>query len=549
MPVLAERKLAKRLVSPESGLVCPDHWSGPDWVYTDGPAVAELCASAKDEQGRYYVPDPQQELGLDLIFAVGENGLPASFSFCVICCRQNLKTGLLKMAALGWLYVTDERLVVWSAHEMSTTTDAQRELAELMKSTPALSRRMPVQRNQGVYEDNNKTRIELNHSGITQQILFKARRKTGGRGLAGDKVVLDEAFALEASHVGSLLPTMMARPHGQVLYASSAGFLGSTILRDVRDRGRAGSSPRLVYLEWGGHWRDCADPDCTHPKDAELRGLDCALDDRELWRLNNPTVSTGRITLQTIADMRQELPPEEFIRECMGRWDQDEEGGKPALDLRAWSTPRDRGGVADPAALAPKKAAVVLDVEPDRSRATIGLAGREQVGQRVVLLADNAPGYDWVVPKLTRMRDKGEVDLLEVALHPSGQAGVLIPKLRAAGFEFTKKDPGEEPGRLRKLTHFDVSRGCATIQHALIEKRIVHLDQAELTDAVAIARTRYVSEAEVWDRRDLELHIGPVVAVGSALHRWDLCTAAPVQPPPSPVRARPRGPSIDSVAF
>jgi hypothetical protein len=50
----------------------------------------------------------------------------------VICCRQNLKTGLFKQAAIGWLYVTDERTVVWSAHEMSTTLDALRDLELLL---------------------------------------------------------------------------------------------------------------------------------------------------------------------------------------------------------------------------------------------------------------------------------------------------------------------------------------------------------------------------------------------------------------------------------
>lgn len=545
MPAGSVRKLAKRLVSPESGLVCPDHWSGPDWVYTDGPAVAELNAAAN------FAPDPQQELGLDLIFAVGPNGLPAAFSFCAICCRQNLKTGLFKQAATGWIFVTDERKVVWSAHEMTTTLDALKELGEMWQDAPALSRRLLPQKNRGIYADNGGERIELYSKLVgTQQILFKARGKTGGRGLAGDKVVLDEAFALQPSHVGSLIPTMMARPHGQVLYGSSAGLAGSTVLLDVRNRGRAGSSPRMFYLEWGGAWRECGDPDCTHPKDAAARGLDCALDDEDLHRRNNPTISTGRISLQTVADMRQELPPPEFLRECMGRWDEEEAGsGKPAIDLRTWSKPVDRGGLADPKVPAPRRAVVVLDVEPSRATASVNLAGLERGGERVVLMTHVKRGWAWVVPLLTSMREKGEVEILEVSLHPSGQAGVLIPALKAAGFKLTTKEPGQEPGRLRKLVHGDVARGCATIQHAVLERRIVHLDQPELTDAVAIARTRYVNEAEVWDRRDMAMEIGPVVGVSTALHRWDLVAAVPTTPPAPARRARPKASAIDRMGF
>lgn len=527
------RSLAKRLVSPESGLICPDHYSGPDWVYTDGPAVAELNAAAG------FGPDPQQELGLDLIFAVGANGLPAAFSFCVICCRQNLKTGLLKQAAIGWLYVTDERLVVWSAHELSTTTEAQRELGELMESHPALSKRMPTQRNRGIYEDNNKTRIELNHSGVTQQIRFKARQKTGGRGLSGDKVVLDEAFALEPSHVGSLLPTMAARPHGQVLYASSAGLAGSAVLRDVRDRGRKGASPRMFYLEWGGAWRDCADPDCHHPKDAEARDLDCALDDRELWRHNNPTISTGRISEQTIADLRQELPPDEFARECMGRWDDDGEmTSPPTINVRTWMSK----ALVDVEAPPVKRAAVTINVAPDRSRASIGVAGAYGPDpDRVLLTVKTNPGFEWVVPQLVKMRDGDNVELLEVALHPSSQAGVLMADLLAAGFELTKKPPAEAPaGALRHLTHTDNGRGCASLQHGVHEQRIVHLQQDEVTNAIAVARTRRINELEVWDQRDPRFEISPVVAISTALERWDLITAVPEAPPPAPRKARAR---------
>lgn len=505
------RKLAKRLASPDAaGLVCPDHWSGPDWVLTDGPAVSELNAKVG------FAPDPQQELGLDMIFAVGRDGLPASFAFCAICCRQNLKTGLFKQTTVGWLYVTEERRVVWSAHEMSTTRDAHKDLTDLICDSPALSRRLPRTSNRGIYDANGQERIEL---ATGQTLKFKARTLSGGRGLSGDKVVLDEAFALRPSHVGSLLPTMTARPHGQVLYGSSAGMSDSSVLRDVRDRGRAGDiSPRLSYLEWGGGWRECSDPDCTHPKDAVARGLDCVLDDQELWRRNNPTISTGRISIQTIADLRQELPPDEFARESMGRWDdEDAASGPPAIDMKAWKE-LGKGMEGTPA---PAKATVVLHAAPNRASASIGVVGPAAGGR--VLMMVHVSDMSGIVPRLKRLR--GNVDVVEVALHPSGQAGALVPALKRAKIPFVE------------LTHKDLSRGCATAQLAVVEQRLVHLNQPELTGAVAVARTRYVSEAEVWDSRDHKLDISPLVAGSTALHRWDLYAAQPKDPPPSPVSA------------
>ena len=503
------RKLAKRLVAPEAieaGLICPDHWSGPDWVYTDGPAVTEINANAGFE------PDPQQQLGLDLMFAVNELWLPAAFSFCVVCARQNLKTGLLKQAVVGWLAVTEERKIVWSSHELTTTIEAQTELHDLFEASPALSRLLPATKNRGKYDDNLQKRIEL----VTgQTVLFKARTDTGGRGLAGDKTVLDEALFLKSSHTASLLPIMLARPTGQVVYASSPGLLESKVLRDVRDRGRAGATERMFYLEWGGHWRDCADPDCTHPKDAKARGIDCAADDEDLRAKNNPTVSTGRITMERIEDLRQELLPEDFIRECMGRWDDPDDSGAPTFDMRLWRT------LKDEQAKPPTRATVVLDVAPDRSRGSIGVVGGPTPDGRVLLMAHVRP-WRQLLPALVKLR--GNVDVLEVALHPSGQAGGLIPALKAEGIDYVE------------LVHKEISRGCSALQMAQVEQRIVHLGQAELTAAMAVARTRWVDQAEVWDRRDHRLDISPVAAVATALHRWDLLTAVPDGPALSPVR-------------
>lgn len=520
------RKLAKRLVVPEAietGLICPDHWSGPDWVYTDGPAVAEINAKANFE------PDPQQQLALDLIFAVNEHWLPAAFSVCIICARQNLKTGTLKQAAVGWLAVTEEHKIVWSSHELTTTVEAQTELHDLLESSPALSKLLPATKNRGKYDDNLQKRIELTNG---QRILFKARTVSGGRGLAGDKTVLDEALFLRPAHTASLLPIMMARPTGQVLYASSPGLLDSAVLRDVRDRGRAGASPRMFYLEWGGHWRECADPDCVHPKDAEARGIDCAADDRELWAKNNPTVSTGRITLDRIADMRQELMPDDFIRECMGQW-QDPDGarGPAAIDLRSWQA------LGDKDQKAPTRAAVNLAVAPDGSRGSIGVVGDNPELRAVgkVLAMVRVRPWRQLVPVLEKLREK--IDVLEVSLHPSTKAGGLIPALKAA-------DITHHP-----LVHNDLARGCTAAQMAVIEERLVHLHQPELTTTIPVARTRVRDQVEVWDQTDPHFEISPVVAISTALHRWDLLTAAPDVAPPPARRARPKPRAIDRVGF
>jgi hypothetical protein len=325
-------KLAKRLVEPDVW-TCPHGVrQRPRKVLTYGPEVADVNAAAG------FAPDPQQELGLDLIFAINPDGTPASFEFCVICCRQNLKTGLFKQTAVGWIAVLDEPDVVWSAHEMSTTLDAQAELHDLFESAASLSRWLPNQKNRGLYTDNGSERIELVNpeTGQSHTIWFKARRENSGRGLARGKLILDEAFALKARMLGSLLPLMLTKPHGQVLYGSSAGKADSDALFDIRDRGRKHLSPRLTYLEWGGGpLPACEDPDCVHPKTGLKRGDPCVANRVEVIEKRNPTLTTGRITLQTMDNLRQALSADEWFRECLGRWDEPGEGAGAAGDRPA----------------------------------------------------------------------------------------------------------------------------------------------------------------------------------------------------------------------
>jgi hypothetical protein len=514
-------------------------------VHTLGPEVADVNARAG------FAPDPQQELILDLTFAVRPDGSPASFEVCVICARQNLKTGSLKQITIGWLYVLNVPEVMWTSHEMSTTIEAQDDLADLIigGESPYLRSRVLRQKNQGIYTDNGSERLELRdpRTGLEQTVMFKARRGVSGRGLARPKLILDEAFALSPRMLGSLLPTMTATRNAQVVYASSPGMAvvpgssnGSEALFEIRDRGTKGTSAAMTYVEWNSPKTECDDPDCAHPKDwggqrfprPEDRG--CALNRVELWEKANPTLSTGRITLERLADLRQALPSEEFARESLAWWEDDDvEATGVAIDMTLW------GHLGAKRAPASRRVAVVLDVEPDESAATIGVAG-DGPGGRALLAVHTGPGLTWVVDRVKNLRANTEV--LELALHHKRTA-TLATRLTAERIPF------------EVLTAADPAAGCSTLLQGLAEGTVTHLEQDELTTAAALARTRMVNEVQVWDRRDRDVHIGAVVAAATALHRYRVLTAKPRTPPPSPLlvsateRDRPDDIDISTAGF
>lgn len=498
-------------------LIEPDYWTCPHGVrvrpsLTYGPAVAELCGRAG------YTPDPQQELGLDLIFAIRSDGSPSSFSFCVICARQNLKSGLFQQSVIGWLFVLDDvPEIAWSAHELRTSLNAQQELYQTLES-PALSKHLKPMRNSGVSESlitaNGQERIELNTG---QKVWFQTRTISGGRGLGKPKVILDEAFKLKARTAGALLPILLAQHNPQLLRGSSAPPLDEDAadLRDVIDRGRNHKSPELSFIEWLAKREPCADPDCRHPKDALARGLDCALDREHLLLQANPTVDrdedghaldTGRITLRTLRNLRQELDPAEYMRECLGWMEESADARPPAINVGRWSSKNMR----KPDAGAPVKACVVLYTEPDRSLTSIGVAGRNSAGD-LVILEHSAPGEAWVIDRLKKVRKN--IDVLEVALHPSTEAKTLIPALTKAEIEF------------HKLVHNDLSAGCSALLTKIATGEVVHLGQPSLDAAAAVARTKQGEHGQRWDLADMPVPVSPVVATSTALYRFELATA------------------------
>jgi len=497
--------LARRLVEPT--------WlSHPVYVETYGPEVAEICAIAG------FTPDPEQELILDLTFAIGSNGKSAAFEIDIIGPRQQFKTGSIKQMELGWLYVTEQRLVVHSAHELDTTAEAFRELAELIESTPALSKRLAPTRGerQGISEGNGRWAIELTTG---QRIKYKARTKGGARGLTGWKVVLDEGFALLPTHMGALLPTLAAVPDPQVVVASSAGKADSEVLHEIKDRGRAGSSPRQVYVEYGDRkaHSGCAEDDCDHAKTA--RG--CAFDDEQRWSRIMPALGR-RVTVETVRAMRQSMPPDEFGREFMVWWDSP--AGINSELLASWAECFDANSAPT------TRPVLAIDVAPKSKSAAIVACMYRPDGLPHIEVVAHAPGADWVVARAVELKSRHRP--LDWVLDPAGPAGALLPKLREAGIE------------PREMTTREVGQACEAFSQAIDAQEVRHLGDLVMARAIAGAAERDIGDGLwAWSRRRSDADICPVVGATEAF--WKLSVVPPeLPPPPAPMNA----PAVDGLS-
>lgn len=477
-------------------LVEPAFHSCPPYDYTLGPQVSKLASAAG------FAPDPEQDLLLDDIFGRKDDRV-AAFEGAVVAPRQNLKTGLFKQVALGWLFVTHEPLIIWSAHVFKTTMEAYLDMVALIVTNPWLSKRVAA-----MPKGNGNVAIELHPTKRNpkgQRLLFEARTGLGGRGLSAPKMILDEAFALTAGHMGTLMPLMSTfGPRAQLLYGSSAGRPESAVLRGLRDRGRPGGDPSLLYAEWCDDLPgECATEDCTHA----VGTPGCRLDD--VARRKRANAQAGRrISFSYLDNERRSLPPKEYARERLGWWD-DPADSVQVNDPQKWEACRDpQSTIVD----TPK---FILDVSPLSDWACILAAGKNSVGDTHLevtssevdghLQMDYRPGVSWVVDRLWSMSRRHEDFVVHVVSGSAAEA--LVPSLERAHVEVMVHPLAEHK---QACVHF----------HSLLDSAgLAHLGQQELTGAVlAGAKSAVADGLWSWRRAKSSADICPLNA--ASLGAW-----------------------------
>lgn len=465
----------------------PAHlWVPEHAVSSAGREAADLARSIGQE------PDAEEELALDAILSERADGRWASLEAAVICGRQNLKTWTLQMSVLYDIFLRDVGLVVWTAHRFRTTQEAFRDMHALIDSYDHLRKRVKK-----VRTANGEEGIEL-LSGA--RLDFLARTSGGGRGLSGDTVVLDEALYLTPTMMGALLPTLSARPDPHVRYGSSAGLRESEVLRMIRDRGRAGGDPSLVYVEWSTEPGKCGRPECDHKPGTR----DCQLDDVAMWHAANPALGK-RISVDYLAAERRALPPKEYARERLGWWEDPPVLGDGAIiPAEAWMERRD----PDSHIVLGERLAFAVDVSWDRSVAWIAVCGTRPDGRPHVEIAATKPGTEWVVEWLAERVE--QYDPVAVAFQASGApVSSLLEDFRAA-----------LPDRVMPIAGPDLGRSCGAFYDAATSGPLIHLGQQPLDDAVALAVVRPLSDAWAWDRRKSPVDVAPLVAATSAYYAW-----------------------------
>jgi hypothetical protein len=463
--------------------------------------------------------DPEQLLAIDVLTGMKADGVPAALEGVVICARQNLKTYVLENIVVTRMVDPGDsaRLFIWTSQQLDTAQESFLHFVSIFDNPahPHMRRRLKK-----ITSGNGSEQIDLVDG---RRLKFKARSDKSGQGLTGDVLVFDEAFALRASHMASLVPTLSTRKRAQLLFGSSAGHPDSEVLRGLRDRGRKGGPGAPAYIEWcapGSFARPgCELENCRHTTD--MPG--CVLDREDYVQMANP-LAGRRITWDYLRDERRALPPLEYARERLGWWDEPDDGGAPPITVEEWNE------LADSQSAVPGDAPVVLaaEIAIDRRSGSIGVAGWRTDGTAHVELIDHRQGTDWLLGALLGYIERntlhrlkrGKVTCPAVVIDPTSPAGTLVDPLRKAGIEPVLMQTRE------------AGVAAAGLQDAVTDRTVRHRGQPAVSAALAGAVKRDLGDGGwAFGRKKSaaqSVDITPLVVVANA--RWALTEASSLLP-------------------
>lgn len=458
--------------------------------------------------------DPWQRLCLKYGLAERADGTYAASDVGICVARQNGKGSILEAVELGDLFLLDTELCIHSAHLFETSKEAQVRLLNLIEACPSLDRDF-VRFKGKSWQAAGQEGIEVTRDGKKRRLKFKTRTKGGGRGLSGDRVIIDEAMYYVAEQDAALRPTLSARPNPQMWLTGSAGTKESTMFGKMRSQALKKDAPRLFWAEWSidGCNALCMD-DCDEHD---------PVDQESSYAKANPGLGI-RLTTEHIEGERRMMDPDMFTIERLGN------GDWPSED-DAWAMiPEDVWWDRHDALSAPQAPfCFAIDVTPDKawaSIAVVGAAGDGRIAAEITsegTVIDHRQGTNWLVRRCVELHKRWKAPFV---LDKGAQAGAFVDRLEAAGV------------KLIFPTMREYAQGCGMVYSSIMPRKgntpdFIHRGQVSLTNAVAGAVKRDLADVWAWDRRNASSDISPLVAVTLAWWGYHKLTDKPKPRPRS----------------
>lgn len=388
--------------------------------------------------------------------------------------RQNGKSQLIVSRALAGVLLFDEKTIICSAHQTDTAREVFQRLLDVIEDNPSVSRRV-----ESVMKALNREYIRFKGG---QTIRIKARSVSGSRGFSADCLLLDEAQILGRPAWSSILPTMSARenPQAWLLGTPPTPQDDGEVFAQIRDQALEESGRRMTYLEWSAGEHD-------------------DLDDVKTWARANPAYGS-RISRDAIEAERSAMSDEQFAMERLGMWSA--ASATRVIDDVSWMA------VSDSTSMAIENLTLAIDVAPDRSVASVSLAGRRADGRWHVEFDNQKRGTDWVASWVADRAAKNRLHAV-VADEMSGLVENRRGRHYLIGTDIVVTLAAAE-GR-------DMAIACAKFFDGVMGSTVMHTDQPHLNVALSVARKRPLGAGWAWNRKDAASDITPLVSATLAL--------------------------------
>lgn len=398
--------------------------------------------------------------------------------------RQVGKTFLVGMIVIALCILNPGMTVLWTAHRTRTATKTFKSMqgyVQRKKIAPFLK----ANRSNGIRASNGEQEIEFANGSI---IMFGAREHGFGRGFDEvDIEVFDEAQILAEKALEDMVPAtnQSKQPAGALLF-----FMGTP--PRPTDPGEEFTNRRLKAIE--NRTKDMVYVELSADATADP-------DDRRQWAKANPSYPT-RTPDESMERMRENLTDDDsYKREALGIWDA--ASSPQVIDEVSWAD------AADPASMAVTRLTLAVDVAPDRSRASVGLAGQRADGRWHFELDDQRRGTDWVGPWVKARAAKNALHAV-VLDEMSG----LVEERRGRHFLIgtdVRVTLAAAEGR-------DMAIACSRFFDGIVDsKNVKHTDQPQVNVSLSVARKRPLAGSWAWNRKDPTSDISPIVAVTLAL--------------------------------
>lgn len=334
---------------------------------------------------------------------------------------------------------------------------------------------------------------QINQGMGNEQIKFKtgsmirllSTSTTSGHSKTLHQAVMDEVWHdVDHRREQGLRPAMITVRDAQLLVCSTAGTDASVILNAKVARGREAvrkdSGHGVAYFEWSA-------PDGWDPEDeasyytfmpALCPDPPCRCDPEGKWHHS--------ITIEAIRAEREELDPPEFKRAY---------GNIKTSSLADRLIPAHLyDAVLDPSAAPSGEVSFGLDVNHDRSSASIGVSDGE-----VVEVVAHGPGTGWLVDWF---HDKPHRRRIKVVVDGSGPAANIADDLEADGV------------KVRRMTSGEVASACGRIFDDIADGKIrIRTNSPELDRAVSGVATKVSGDRFRWSRSMSSEDVTPFFAV------------------------------------